>query len=186
MLTPDIGVVITSHCNVEFIQLILPDQTVRMVSDNSCHIQIVFDTNTEQTLLQLENLGIHPKRMILTNNPCPEYLKDLQCCQPMAIIHNPNTVLIQQAFQAMQLGQYTEIIPKSLANLSLKESIILRFIAIGKSDKEIGGQIGLSDGSVRNIISRELLPKLQKAYPTHTLKNRKHLSITPECFRVLC
>ena len=161
---------------MEFIQLILPDQTVRIVGDNACHIQIVFDTNTEQTLLQLENLGVHPKRMILTNNPCPEYIQDLQCYQPMAIIYNPNTVLIQQAFQAMQLGQYTEIIPKSLANLSLKESIILRLIAIGKSNKEIGSQIGLTDGSVRNIISRELLPKLQKTYPTHTLKNRKHLT----------
>jgi hypothetical protein len=176
MLTPEIGVVITSRCNLEFIQLILPNQTIGFVNNNDCHNQIVFDTNSEQTLWQLENLEIHPKRMILTNNPCPEYVQDLQYYQPMAIICNPHTTVIQQAFQNMQLGQRTEIIPKNLANLNLKERIVLRLIAIGKSDKEISSQLGLADGSVRNIISKELLPKLQKTYPTHTLKNRKNLA----------
>ncbi len=147
-----------------------------MVGDNGCEIQIVVDTNSEQNLWQLENLEFHPKRIVLTNNPCPEYLDDLQLFEPMALIYNPNTALIKQALEATQTEQTTNQTPKSLANLSLKERIILRFIAVGLSDKEIGDTIGLEGGSVRNIISRELLPKLQKTYPTHCLKNRGHLA----------
>jgi DNA-binding NarL/FixJ family response regulator len=56
----------------------------------------------------------------------------------------------------------------SAARLSPRELAILRFVAGGYSNKEIGKTLGISDGTVKNHLS-DILRKLEARDRTHAV-----------------
>ncbi len=176
MRAPPIAILQTQDLYPEYLRFVLQDRAIPLIVDNKCEIQIVFDAISSSTLHQLEHLPIHPKRMILTHNPCCEYIEDLLDFKPLALVQHPNQKRILEALEAVKAGRVAHQIQRSTANLSLKERIILRFISHGETNQTIAESLQLEHGSVRNIISQELLPKLQMANPDLTIKTRVHIS----------
>jgi DNA-binding NarL/FixJ family response regulator len=95
----------------------------------------------------------------MLKDAAPDVLK-----QTLLRLANGETVLTPVSLPAEVPG---EVVPAA-ARLSPRELAILRFVAGGYSNKEIGKALGISDGTVKNHLS-EILRKLEARDRTHAV-----------------
>jgi DNA-binding NarL/FixJ family response regulator len=112
----------------------------------------------------LEQLERHPYPkacVVLTDNPCPDYLTDLLAHQPAALLANGEQR--KDVFQALEVvangGRVTRLPNMVPSPLTPCERTVLRQIARAQCDKRIAKKLGISDGTVRKRVS-EILAKL--------------------------
>ena len=114
----------------------------------------------------LEILEAHPTPqscVVLTNNPCPDYLADLLAREPAALLANGESLkqtlkvleLVADGGRIISLPQY----PWEPVPLTPCERLVLRLVTRAQCDKRIAKQLGISDGTVRKRIS-DILDKL--------------------------
>jgi DNA-binding CsgD family transcriptional regulator len=107
--------------------------------------------------------------IVLTRNPCPDYLSDLLAQEPAALLANGEG--IEDAFKVLEVvasgGRVISLPAPTTPALTPCERAVLRLIARARCDKRIARQLGISDGTVRKRVS-EILDKLE-------LENRMQL-----------
>lgn len=105
----------------------------------------------------LQGLDVDTTRalVIVTDNPCPEYQEDLWERGPRALLAGGHSVRdIADALQRAAKGEHFRRTPQHSSPLSGCERKLLRFSAMGWENKRIADEFGLTEGTVRNGLSR--------------------------------
>lgn len=129
---------------------------------------LIIDQTPGEALEILENQA--PSTcVVLTRNPCPDYLADLLAQKPAALLANGEG--LEDAFRMLEVvasgGRVISLPAPTTPPLTPCERAVLRLIARAQRDKRIARQLGISDGTVRKRVS-EILDKLE-------LENRMQL-----------
>ncbi len=171
-----VAVLLTHRIFFEAVQVALKDHPYHLVFGSGGDIQIIFDDSQGYLLHQLETLEPHPKRIYFSHNPCPEYLEYLSTFDAKAIVFNPSTVQIAQAVEAVANNQPFYQIPEPKANLTPQEKTIIRLVAEGKSQRQIGVLLGKSYGTIRNQLTKDIKPKLKTVHPDFDFSTDQHIA----------
>jgi DNA-binding NarL/FixJ family response regulator len=94
--------------------------------------------------------------VVLTGNPCPEYLEDLWGLHPALLIATHDTLkTFLEAIPLIQNGQRLKLIPNPTyqSPLTQAERLTLRYCALGLSDKEIAQRRGVTAHAVSNSLN---------------------------------
>jgi DNA-binding NarL/FixJ family response regulator len=147
-----------SHTNIQR----HADQVQQAPTLSACNL--VLDQTPGTALEVLESHASAKSCVVLTGNPCPEYLTDLLARAPAALLANGET--LEQTLKALEvvagggrvinLPKYPQDMP---APLTPCERLVLRLVTRAQCDKRIARQLGISDGTVRKRIS-EILDKI--------------------------
>lgn len=122
---------------------------------------MVLDQIPGAALEQLERHSNPQSCIVLTDNPCPDYLTDLLAHQPAALLANgEQRTDVFKALEVVAAGGRITRLPNLMSSpLTPCERILLRQIARAQCDKRIAKRLGISDGTVRKRVS-EVLAKL--------------------------
>jgi DNA-binding CsgD family transcriptional regulator len=129
--------------------------------DPAAPIAVLVDASRGYALWQLESLNRTRSRVVvITSNPCAEYLLDLWELQPAVILANTclETELANAVKRAGQGDRYR--IPTQITtSLTYAERKALRQLACGLSVKQIALKLGKTQQSVKNTL-KEVYRKL--------------------------
>ncbi len=114
--------------------------------------------------------------LLVTANACPEYRLD-RSAQHRAALHfsSPEPAEIVRAVWRLHRAP-DEPAPLPASPLSLRERAVLRGVAHGLEDREIGERLGIRGAVVRNHVSA-ILSKLRAAHPEVRLDSRLQLAL---------
>lgn len=110
-------------------------------------IHLVLDAPLGWALWALENLSLEPS-IVISDNPCPEYRRDLKERQPIALLGEVSISDI-----ALVLGGYKPILEiDSYTPLSKAERLTLYLVATDYSNRHIALQRKVSEQTVKNTL----------------------------------
>ncbi|KEF35596.1 hypothetical protein RDMS_00940 [Deinococcus sp. RL] len=95
--------------------------------------------------------------LVLTDNPCPEYLLDLRDAGPVAVLAGGHSFEeVQRGLERAAAGERFYHGPEVKSCLSGAERRILRYLVAGYSDKRIARQLGRSEKTIGNQVASVL------------------------------
>ena len=93
--------------------------------------------------------------VVVTDNPCPEYWEDLWSLSPRGLLAGGNSALsVTNALRHVISGGFLRSTPEHRSSLTRLERSLLQYNAQGWDNKRIAKELELSDGTIRNALSR--------------------------------
>lgn len=130
--------------------------------DLTASIVIIIDANQGFAVRQLEMLDRGSQQVIVTTyNDCPEYWLDLADFQPTALIVSDNLRQeLNTAIQEVANGKQYRLIPHTQSKLTSAQRFVLRYVARGWTNEEIGRLRQVSSKTIANTIA-DICERLQ-------------------------
>lgn len=93
--------------------------------------------------------------VVITDNPCPEYGDDLWNCGPRGLLARGHSMEdLAEALHRASSGETFRHTPRYDIPLTSMERQLLRYSAMGWDNRRIAQGLDLSEGTVRNGLSR--------------------------------
>lgn len=115
-----------------------------------CPLTIVVDKPAGfalEVLLRCKQAG----KIVITDNPCPEYWEDLWDLEPQVLLAGGHSVSeLVAALERASKGDHYRQVPKHESRLTPRERDVLRLCAMSHTNEGIASQLGLKSRTVQN------------------------------------
>jgi DNA-binding NarL/FixJ family response regulator len=127
--------------------------------NNAASTKLVLDFPYNYGISTLKSLNNnHLQLIVVTSNPCQEYMEDLWDLGPSAllageILHKQNLgEMLSEVVDHVSNGRRYRLTPGPSTSLTRRERDILHYVARGWSNKRIAQQLYIEEQSVKNTL----------------------------------
>lgn len=124
-----------------------------LILAEACSFTIVIDKPPGfalKVLLQCPREG----KVVVTDNPCPEYWEDLWDLKPQALLAGGHSIKeLIDALERAAKGERFRRVPHSESELTPRERDILRLCAMSYTNRQIAEQLSLKDPTIKNNLN---------------------------------